>query len=35
MYPCAFDAPLPIAVRTQQYFKTCGLGAGQPLAAAR
>lgn len=35
MYPCAFDAPLPIAVRTQQYFKTCGLGAGRPLAAAR
>jgi inosose dehydratase len=35
MYPCAFDAPLPIAVRTQQYFKTCGLGAGRPLATAR
>jgi inosose dehydratase len=35
MYPCAFDAPLPIAARTQQYFKTCGLGAGRPLAPAR
>jgi inosose dehydratase len=32
MYPCDFDRPLPIAVRTQQYFKTCGLGAGRPLA---
>ncbi len=31
MYPCDFDRPLPIAVRTQQYFKTCGLGAGRPL----
>ena len=25
MYPCDFDAPLPIAIRTQQYFKACGL----------
>jgi inosose dehydratase len=32
MYPCAFDRPLPIAVRTQEYFKTCGLGAGRPRA---
>ncbi len=32
MYPCDFSKPLPIAVRTQQYFKTCGLGAGRPLA---
>jgi inosose dehydratase len=32
MYPCDFDRPLPIAIRTQQYFKTCGLGAGRPLA---
>lgn len=31
MYPCDFDRPLPIAIRTQQYFKTCGLGAGRPL----
>lgn len=31
MYPCDFDRPLPIATRTQQYFKTCGLGAGRPL----
>ena len=31
MYPCDFDRPLPIAVRTQQYFKTCGLTAGRPL----
>jgi inosose dehydratase len=31
MYPCDFDRPLPIAVRTQQYFKACGLTAGRPL----
>jgi inosose dehydratase len=31
MYPCDFDTPLPIAVRTQQYFKGCGLTAGRPL----
>ena len=31
MYPCDFSRPLPIAIRTQQYFKTCGLGAGRPL----
>lgn len=31
MYPCDFDRPLPIAIRTQQYFRTCGLGAGRPL----
>jgi inosose dehydratase len=31
MYPCDFAKPLPIAVRTQQYFKTCGLTAGRPL----
>jgi inosose dehydratase len=34
MYPCAFDAPLPIATRTRQYFATCGLGAGRPVVAA-
>ncbi len=31
MYPCDFDTPLPIAVRTQQYFKGCGLTAGRSL----
>jgi inosose dehydratase len=31
MYPCHFDTPLPIAVRTQQYFKGCGLTAGRPI----
>ena len=31
MYPCDFDRPLPIAIRTEQYFRTCGLGAGRPL----
>lgn len=31
MYPCRFEKPLPIATRTQQYFETCGLGAGRPL----
>jgi inosose dehydratase len=34
MYPCDFDAPLPIAIRTAQYFETCGLTAGRPLARA-
>jgi len=33
MYPCDFDKPLPIAIRTQQYFKTCGLTAGRSLPA--
>ncbi len=31
MYPCDWDKPLPIAIRTQQYFKACGLTAGRPL----
>ena len=31
MYPCDFAKPLPIAVRTQQYFKGCGLTGGRPL----
>lgn len=31
LYPCDWGKPLPIAVRTQQYFKTCGLTAGRPL----
>jgi inosose dehydratase len=30
MYPCEPDVPLPIATRTREYFKTCGLGAGRP-----
>ena len=34
MYPCDFDTPLPIAIRTEQYFRSCGLGAGRPLATA-
>jgi inosose dehydratase len=25
MYPCAWDRPLPIATRTYEYFKTCGM----------
>jgi inosose dehydratase len=25
MYPCAIDAPLPIAQRTYDYFRTCGM----------
>ena len=32
MYPCAPSAPFPIAVRTQRFFVSCGLGAGRPLA---
>jgi inosose dehydratase len=32
MYPCDFDTPFPIAKRTQEYFKGCGLGAGRPIA---
>lgn len=32
MYPCDFDKPLPIAIRTRQYFETCGLSSGRPLA---
>ena len=32
LYPCGPDVPLPIAVRTQEYFKGCGLGAGRPRA---
>jgi inosose dehydratase len=32
MYPCDFAKPLPIAIRTQQYFKGCGLTAGRPLS---
>ena len=25
LYPCAPDKPLPIAVRTYDYFKSCGM----------
>jgi inosose dehydratase len=25
LYPCAPDVPLPIAMRTRQYFNQCGL----------
>lgn len=33
MYPCAPDAPFPIAKRTQQFFAGCGLGVGRTVAA--
>jgi inosose dehydratase len=33
MYPCEPDRPLPIAIRTREYFATCGLGAGRRLVA--
>lgn len=29
LYPCEPDVPYPIALRTQEYFKTSGLGAGR------
>jgi inosose dehydratase len=32
LYPCAFDVPLPIAARTRDYLRRCGLGAGRPVA---
>jgi inosose dehydratase len=32
MYPCEPERPLPIATRTQEYFRGCGLGAGRPRA---
>jgi inosose dehydratase len=28
LYPCAFDVPLPMAGRTRDYLRRCGLGAG-------
>jgi inosose dehydratase len=34
MYPCEPDRPLPIAIRTREYFASCGLAAGRPLVAA-
>ena len=33
LYPCAFDVPLPIAVRTREYLRGFGLGAGTGQAA--
>lgn len=32
LYPCEPDVPLPIATRTREYFRTCGLGAARPRA---
>jgi len=29
LYPCEPDRPFPIAKRTREYFKTCGLGPGR------
>ena len=31
MYPCDHARPLPIAIRTEQYFKACGLTSGRQL----
>ena len=33
LYPCAFEVPLPIAVRTREYLRGFGLGAGTGQAA--
>lgn len=30
MYPCEPDQPVPIAKRTKEYFRSCGLGHGRP-----
>lgn len=30
LYPCEPDVPLPIATRTEAYFRSCGLGVGRP-----
>jgi inosose dehydratase len=36
LYPCAFDVPLPIAVRTAEYLRGFGLGVeGRPVAAGK
>ena len=36
LYPCAFDVPLPIAVRTREYLRGLGLGAAsRPAVSAR
>jgi inosose dehydratase len=32
LYPCAFDVPLPIAVRTREYLGRFGLGATSETA---
>jgi inosose dehydratase len=29
LYPCAADVPLPIAIRTRDYLRECGLGTGE------
>jgi hypothetical protein len=34
LYPCAFDVPLPIAVRTREYLRGFGLGAASGPAVA-
>lgn len=34
LFPCHPDVPLPIALRTRQYFETCGIGPGR-LASRR
>jgi len=34
LYPCAFDVPLPTAVRTREYLRGLGLGAASGPAAA-
>lgn len=34
LYPCGFDVPLPIAVRTREYLRGFGLGAARATPAA-
>ena len=29
LFPCHPDVPLPIAMRTRQYFEACGIGPGR------
>jgi inosose dehydratase len=31
LYPCAFDVPLPIAIRTREYLNRCGLGSTEEV----
>ena len=31
LFPCAFDAPLPIAIRTREYLNACGLGSAEEV----
>ena len=35
LYPCAPDVPLPIATRTREYLRQCGLGVDSRPAASR